>query len=405
MLRRRDRARGDLGVHVVGDVGGGAAGARGWRCCAAPRAGPCAGTIVGRQALRGQAARWRCRRAGSCVSEVAWPSPRRGSALTASTSSRTVCTPSPITCGGSRRAAATSGRRPPAGGSRRRAGTSRPSPRRLGRGRDRPARAARASMMLTVTPLPWLPSCGLTTTGRPISLRGRPGVVGVCRPAGPAAPARRPRAAAAWSGPCPARSTRRRRWCVSTSAAWMRRCLEPQPNCTRLPSVRRRYGMPRATAALTMEPVLGPRRIVFVELAQLAATAASRRTRCRSAAAAISALRQFERQAADLSPRCTRPRPGRRRARPCAVVRLKVTGQPACACSASAAVSSTCASGSGPSCRSGAARRSSGSSARSRGSKPAAGVDRAFLVAAAHDRLDARCGGSTGWGRAGRGCG
>ena len=42
------------------------------------------------------------------VSEVAWPSPRRGSALTLSTSSRTLCRPSPMTCGGSRRAAAMS---------------------------------------------------------------------------------------------------------------------------------------------------------------------------------------------------------------------------------------------------------------------------------------------------------
>jgi hypothetical protein len=41
------------------------------------------------------------------VSEVAWPSPRRGSRLTVSTSWRTVALPSPITCGGSRRAAAT----------------------------------------------------------------------------------------------------------------------------------------------------------------------------------------------------------------------------------------------------------------------------------------------------------
>ena len=42
------------------------------------------------------------------VSEVPWPSPRRGSLLTSATSSRTVCWPSPMTSGGSRRAAATS---------------------------------------------------------------------------------------------------------------------------------------------------------------------------------------------------------------------------------------------------------------------------------------------------------
>ena len=41
------------------------------------------------------------------VSEVAWPSPRRGSALTCSTSSRTVFFPLPMTSGGSRLAAAT----------------------------------------------------------------------------------------------------------------------------------------------------------------------------------------------------------------------------------------------------------------------------------------------------------
>ena len=41
------------------------------------------------------------------VSAVPWPEPRRGSRLTRSTSSRMVCSPSPSTWGGSRRAAAT----------------------------------------------------------------------------------------------------------------------------------------------------------------------------------------------------------------------------------------------------------------------------------------------------------
>ena len=41
------------------------------------------------------------------VSEVACPSLRRGSAFKMFTNSRTLCLPSPITCGGSRRAAAT----------------------------------------------------------------------------------------------------------------------------------------------------------------------------------------------------------------------------------------------------------------------------------------------------------
>jgi len=47
---------------------------------------------------------------------------------------------------------------------------------------------------------------------------------------------------------------------ASISAAWMRRCLLPQPNRTMLPSVMRLYGMPRATAASTMQRVLGPKR-------------------------------------------------------------------------------------------------------------------------------------------------
>ena len=80
----------------------------GWRCCAAARARPLAGTESGVEALRLRAAPRAMSSKRILVSEVAWPSPRRGSALTWSTSSRTVCTPSPITCGGSRRAAATS---------------------------------------------------------------------------------------------------------------------------------------------------------------------------------------------------------------------------------------------------------------------------------------------------------
>jgi hypothetical protein len=46
----------------------------------------------------------------------------------------------------------------------------------------------------------------------------------------------------------------------SISAAWILRWRLPQPNITRLPSVRRRNGILRATAACTIEPVLGPRR-------------------------------------------------------------------------------------------------------------------------------------------------
>lgn len=44
----------------------------------------------------------------------------------------------------------------------------------------------------------------------------------------------------------------------SVSAAQMRRCLAPMPRRTSDPSVRRRVGMPRSSAARTMERVLGP---------------------------------------------------------------------------------------------------------------------------------------------------
>ena len=43
---------------------------------------------------------------------------------------------------------------------------------------------------------------------------------------------------------------------VATAQAFARELAA----CTRLPVVRRRYGMPRATAASTMDPVEGPRR-------------------------------------------------------------------------------------------------------------------------------------------------
>ncbi len=49
----------------------------------------------------------RCRRSGSWSATWHGPRPGAGRGFTSSTSWRTVCTPSPITCGGSRRAAAT----------------------------------------------------------------------------------------------------------------------------------------------------------------------------------------------------------------------------------------------------------------------------------------------------------
>lgn len=112
---------------------------------------------------------------------------------------------------------------------------------------------------LTVTPLPWLPSFGLTTTGRPISCAAAQAssASSTVRPIGTGTPA----ACSSFlvsSLSCAIDSPMA--LVVSISAAWMRRWREPQPNITMLPSVRRRIGMSRAMAALTMAPVLGPRR-------------------------------------------------------------------------------------------------------------------------------------------------
>ena len=135
----------------------------------------------------------------------------------------------------------------------------------------------------TVTPLPWLPSSGLTTTGRPISfaatqasyglLTGRPWGTGT-----PAASSRRLLRSLSWAISSDTALV------ASTSAAQMRRCLEPQPNCTRLPWVRRRNGMPRAMAASTMEPVLGPRRTSSSVSRSLASVASASNSPSSSAA-------------------------------------------------------------------------------------------------------------------------
>ena len=102
--------------------------------------------------------------------------------------------------------------------------------------------------MSTVTPLPWLPSCGLTTTGRPIScaMAHASSRLPAGRPKGTGTPAARSRFL-----------LRSLSWAMlsdtalvpSTSAAQMRRWRAPQPSCTSEPCVRRRNGMPRAIAA------------------------------------------------------------------------------------------------------------------------------------------------------------
>ena len=194
------------------------------------------------------------------VSAVPWPEPRRGSWLTMSTSSRMVCWPSPSTWGGSRRAAATNwppttSRRKSWPGRKRSTMMSSPNSEAVAKA----ALSCSCVVMLTTTPLPWLPSWGLTTTGRPTSwatsqasstsLTGRPSGTGT-----PAACSRRLVRSLSWAMD----SATALVW--SSSAAWMRRALEPQPSCTSEPEVRRRMGMPRATAASTMEPVEGPMR-------------------------------------------------------------------------------------------------------------------------------------------------
>jgi hypothetical protein len=85
-----------------------------------------------------------------------------------------ACTVCCAVAGHQRRVAARGGHqpvsRPPAGGSRCRAGSARPSPRR-GRRRPPPTPTPlpRGLRRSTATPLPWLPSRGLTTTGSPTS--------------------------------------------------------------------------------------------------------------------------------------------------------------------------------------------------------------------------------------------
>ena len=96
-LRRGDGARGEFRMDVVGDVGGGAAGADRLALLRRTTRVPLRRHRVGVVALhaRGVARAMSSKRI--LVSEVAWPSPRRGSLLTWSTSSRTVCSPSPMT--------------------------------------------------------------------------------------------------------------------------------------------------------------------------------------------------------------------------------------------------------------------------------------------------------------------
>ncbi len=276
------------------------------------------------------------------VSEVAWPSPRSGSALTCSISSATVWTPSPITCGGSRRAAAI--RRLPTTSKRK----SLPGKKRstIGWPCWRAARKAMSrcsrSVMLTVTPLPWLPSRGFTTTGRPMSCATAQASSALSTgwPQGTGTPAARSSCLVS-SLSCAMLSATA--LVPSTSAAQMRRCLAPQPSCTNEPWVRRRNGMPRATAALTMAPVDGPMRMSSSSSRSSASTASTSngcgsgaRTAAISRSAAANAARPT---ASSVYSTTTWKVPGST----VSVQRAKLTGQPACACKASATRLSACA--------------------------------------------------------------
>ena len=221
--------------------------------------------------------------------------------------------------------------------------------------------------MFTVTPLPWLPSCGLTTTGRPTSsatfqasstsVTGRPSGTGT-----PAACSRR----LVRSLSCAMDSATA--LVVSSSAAWIRRAFEPQPSCTSEPLVRRRTGMPRATAASTMAPVEGPMRSSSSSSRSWGITASasngvSASAACTSLSACSMACRPT---ASSVYSTTTWYVPSST----VAWLRLKVTGQPASACSDSAAASSTSASDTGWPAPSGRSAPMRGKRARRRSSKP-----------------------------------
>ena len=158
--------------------------------------------------------------------------------------------------------------------------------------------------------------------------------------------------------------------------------------------------MPRATAALTMEPVLGPRR-TSSSSSRRRITAAAASKLVVVGGAAISSRGQFEREAADrllgvLDHHLVDAGLDGGR------VRLKVTGQPAWACSASAANSSTWAIEIGPSSIGQDADRGE-ARAQARLEAGERSMERSSSGQARWPRW--RCGGSRGWDRAARGCG
>jgi hypothetical protein len=322
----------------------------------------------GRQPGAGQAASATSSRR-MLVSEVAWPSPRRGSLLTRSTSWRMLCTPSPMTSGGSRRAAAISGRRPPAADSRGPAGkrstsTSSLTSQAMGVRRLRFARgwSVDRDALALVAILRLDDHRTADFAGR------RPGVLGVEDRPTAAAPERRRRAAGSCSVPCPGRWIRRRRWCgrfrrpgcgAAAAPAELHHAAFGQPavgNVARHGGIDDRAGA-RAEAHVLVELAQAVQRVVEVE--GVSSTAARQRSSASSRPIGRPPLR------------CIRRRPDRCSVSVVCAVRLKVTGQPACACRPSAANSSAWAIDTASSCPSGRSMSSSGKRSRKRFSKPA----------------------------------
>ena len=192
---------------------------------------------------------------GKCSS-----SPRRGSVLSCSSMScATEVTPSQVMQANSPRAAATTlspttSKRCSSPRTKRSTMTWLPSA-------SATRQAASISAWLfrsRATPLPWLPSLGLMTTGRPMSWAIAQACSGLStmRPSGMGTPhCASSRLVRSLSREMLSATALVR----SVSAVQMRRWCEPWPSCTRLPSVRRMDGMPRWAAASTMLAVLGPR--------------------------------------------------------------------------------------------------------------------------------------------------
>ena len=257
----------------------------------------------------------------------------------------------------------------------------------------------RASSMLTATPLPWLPSCGLTTTGQPISqAAAQASSASVDRPAdrhrhagraqqllgqflvlrdrfGDGAGAVRLGGLDAALACCPSRTAP---GCPRSGAG--RECR-----------ARRRPGRWRRCWARGAHP----------RRARAGAPARPPTSKGASSARRGRASRPVRGRAGRPPPRCIRRPPDRRRARPVAAVRLKVTGQPAWACRPSAASSSTCAMDIAPSWVAGSRNPISGNRARRRASTAGHRGDGCARLRRRPRWPRWRCAGSTDWGRAG----